>query len=91
MVPDKATRVFQFHQNTLKALQELVQAAGLEHPGEISAQHVVRRVSGNEVRLLANLLPTVPAGALLHGATPDLHPVFTTWWDRARPDRFSLA
>ncbi len=91
VVPDKATRVFQFHQNTLKALQELVQAAGLEHPGEISAQHVVRRVSGNEVRLLANLLPTVPAGALLHGATPDLHPVFTTWWDRARPDRFSLA
>jgi glutamate synthase domain-containing protein 2 len=31
VVPDKAERVFQFHQNTLKALKELLAAAGLNH------------------------------------------------------------
>jgi glutamate synthase domain-containing protein 2 len=39
-VPDKATRVASFHQNTLKALKELVEAAGLCHPQEITAQHI---------------------------------------------------
>ena len=63
VVPDKTTRVFNFHQQTLEALKELVQAAGLHHPSEISAHHIVRRVNENEVRLLANLLPEVPAGS----------------------------
>jgi glutamate synthase domain-containing protein 2 len=90
VVPDKATRVFHFHKNTLKALQELVQAAGLQHPGEISAHHIVRRVSENEVRLLANLLPTTAPGALL-GDLQGLHPVFTTYWTRASADHFSPA
>lgn len=42
-VPDKTERVRRFHQNTLKALKELVQAAGLESPAQIPASHVVRR------------------------------------------------
>ncbi|MCY1366273.1 Ferredoxin-dependent glutamate synthase 2 [compost metagenome] len=89
VVPDKAVRVFNFHQQTLKALQELVQAAGLQHPGDITAQHIVRRVNENEVRLLANLLPTTLPGALLNG--PDgQHAVFTTYWAQARADQFGL-
>jgi glutamate synthase domain-containing protein 2 len=32
VVPDKATRVANFHRKTLHALMELVQAAGLQHP-----------------------------------------------------------
>ena len=35
-VPTKADRVYHFHQNTLMALKELVQAAGLERPGRAS-------------------------------------------------------
>ena len=89
VVPDKATRVFNFHQQTLKALQELVQAAGLQHPGDITAQHIVRRVNRNEVRLLSNLLPAMPAGALLTG-TDGLHNVFSYYWPQARADRFGL-
>lgn len=89
VVPDKATRVFNFHQQTLKALQELVQAAGLQHPGDITAQHIVRRVNENEVRLLANLLPTTQPGALLRGSEGQ-HAVFTTYWEQARADRFGL-
>lgn len=92
VVPDKATRVFNFHQNTLKALQELVQAAGLHHPGEIGAHHLVRRLNANEVKLLSNLLPTVAPGALLGDTGPasGLHPAFTTWWARSRAETFSL-
>ena len=89
VVPDKATRVFNFHQQTLAALQELVQAAGLHHPSEISAHHIVRRVNENEVRLLANLLPEVPAGSLLNGAE-GLHAVFTTYWDKSSAEHFGL-
>ena len=36
VVGDKTDRVFRFHQNTLHALQELVQAAGLKHPNDIT-------------------------------------------------------
>lgn len=90
VVPDKAERVWRFHQNTLRALQELVQAAGLQHPREITAHHLVRRVSDNEVRLLANLLPTTAPGALLDGDADGEHAVFATWWRRARADSFAL-
>ncbi|WP_439588667.1 FMN-binding glutamate synthase family protein [Hydrogenophaga sp.] len=89
VVPDKADRVYHFHQNTLKALKELVQAAGLLHPREITAHHLVRRVSENEVRLLSNLLPHTPAGALLTDVAAQ-HAVFTTYWDRSSAERFSL-
>jgi glutamate synthase domain-containing protein 2 len=90
VVPDKATRVHSFHQQTLGALKELVQAAGLQHPSEISAHHIVRRVNENEVRLLANLLPEVPAGSLLLGAEGQ-HAVFTTYWDKSTADHFGLS
>ncbi len=89
-VNNKTTRVFNFHQNTLKALQELVQAAGLQHPSSITAHHIVRRVNENDVRLLSNLLPQVRPGALLQDSTEGLHRVFTEFWAPARADRFGM-
>ena len=89
-VPDKAERVYHFHQNTLKALQELVQAAGLRHPSDISAQHIVRRVNENEVRLLANLVPQMDVGALLDRDVSTLHSVFKLYWPKASADSFTL-
>ncbi|QHE88283.1 FMN-binding glutamate synthase family protein [Hydrogenophaga sp. BPS33] len=90
VIPDKADRVYHFHQSTLMALQELVQAAGLQHPRDITSHHLVRRVSENEVRLLANLLPLTPPGALLTDLASQ-HAVFTTYWERASAKRFGLA
>ena len=89
VVPDKAERVYNFHQQTLHALQELVQAAGLQHPSDITANHIVRRVNENDVRLLSTLLPTVRPGALL-GDLDAQHKVFQTYWPQAQPDRFGL-
>ena len=90
IVPDKAERVFHFHQNTLEALRELVQAAGLAHPGDITASHIVRRVNENEVRLLANLVPQVDSGALLDRDVSSLHNVYRLYWPKARAESFAL-
>ena len=87
VVPDKAERVRNFHASTLHALQELVQAAGLQHPSELSAHHIVRRVSDNKVSLLSNLLMRMTPGALL-GDISDQHKVFTDYWPLANADSF---
>ena len=90
VVPDKAQRVAQFHRSTLHALQELVQAAGLQHPQEITAHHIVRRISDTEVRLLSNLILRVEEGALLHSLERQ-NRVFRLYWPLARADSFQPA
>ncbi|MBL0148644.1 MAG: FMN-binding glutamate synthase family protein [Ideonella sp.] len=91
VVPDKTERVLRFHQNTLEALRELVQAAGLLHPNQITAAHIVRRTADQEVRLLANLLPTIPPGALVaaeRGEADWPHNVFRIYWPLASSASF---
>ena len=85
-VPDKATRVFNFHQNTLKALRDLICAAGLEHPCQIGPEHILRRVSPTEVRSLGALYRFLAPGELL-GRIPE-HAVFQAYWASARSDSF---
>ncbi len=90
-VPTKTERVWRFHQNTLAALKELVQAAGLDHPNQITAAHIVRRMADNDVRLLANQLSFVKPGALLaamddRGEWP--HNVFKLYWPLAQSGSF---
>ncbi|RZL60863.1 MAG: FMN-binding glutamate synthase family protein [Variovorax sp.] len=87
VVPTKADRVHNFHRSTLHALQELVQAAGLDHPQQITAHHIVRRISDTEVRLLSNLIMQVQPGALL-GALDKQHNVFRTYWPLASAQSF---
>jgi glutamate synthase domain-containing protein 2 len=90
VVPEKSERVYNFHRQTLHALQELVQAAGLQHPSEITAHHIVRRVNENDVRLLSTLLPEVQPGALLQDDLKQQQNVFQFYWPQARADRFGL-
>jgi glutamate synthase domain-containing protein 2 len=94
VVPDKITRVANFHDNTLEALRELVQAAGLSHPNQIDASHIVRRIADQEVRLLSSLLLTVAPGALLAAERGEVawpHPVFSLYWPMARSDSFQAS
>jgi len=90
-VPDKAMRVYNFHRSTLLALKELVQAAGLRHPKEITAHHIVRRLTDTEVRLLSNLLTRVEPGSLLSSDLGSQHNVFKLYWPMARADQFAAA
>jgi len=90
VVPTKSERVFHYHQNTLRALKELVQAAGLAHPGGITASHIVRRSADHEVKLLANLLPFLKPGSLLDGSAP-AHNVFRLYWPMAQAHSFAIS
>lgn len=87
VVPDKATRVANFHKNTLHALQELVQAAGLQHPNEITAHHIVRRLDDTQVSLLSNLILRVEPGCLLKNLERQ-HKVFQNYWPLATAQSF---
>ncbi|HMM76258.1 MAG TPA: FMN-binding glutamate synthase family protein [Gammaproteobacteria bacterium] len=87
VVPDKAERVYQFHEQTLHALKELLAAAGLTHPSQLGPEHVIRRVSSTEVRSLAALHPWIQPGALLT-TVPD-HPVFKVFWSVSHADSFA--
>ena len=91
-VPDKLERVYRFHHHTLGALRELTQAAGLMHPNEFRTTHLVRRVSDNEVRLLANVLPQVLPGQLLEahaGRAAWPHKVDELYWPLANARSFA--
>ena len=89
VVPTKADRVYQYHRSTLIALQELVQAAGLDDPAKLTAAHIVRRSSEQSVKLLANLLPFVKPGELLSGESTQQ--VFRMYWPMAQASSFQVA
>ena len=86
-VADKSVRVQQFHDNTLKALRDMLCAAGLEHPRQLGPEHILRRVSPIEVRSLASLYRFLEPGELLEGVPS--HAVFRDFWAEARSDAFA--
>jgi glutamate synthase domain-containing protein 2 len=91
VVGDKAERVYHFHQNTLHALKELVQAAGVQHPNEINAHHIVRRTGDHTVDSLAHaLLREIPEGSLLQDTLDGLPMVYQHHWLKASADSFAL-
>ncbi len=91
VVGDKAERVYNFHQQTLHALMELVQAAGVAHPGDITAHHIVRRGSDQKVQSLAQaLLTQMPDRALLDSDLQALPVIFRQTWPQASAESFAL-
>ncbi len=86
VVPDKAERVHSFHRNTLKALSEMLAAAGLRHPEELGPHHVVRRISDTEVRLFSAVHLFLKPGELLQAEIP--YDFYRQVWHRARTDSF---
>ena len=88
VVPAKSERVYNFHQQTLHALKELLSAAGLTHPEQIGPEHIIRRISSTKVRSLAALHHWVRPDELRDGLVPG-HPVFRMFWHMARTDSFA--
>jgi hypothetical protein len=86
VVEDKAPRVANFHSNTLKALAELLGAAGLAHPNELRPWHLHIRRADGAMMLGDEAFSHIAPGALLAGAvTPDL----AIEWNRAQATSFS--
>ena len=95
VVPDKAERVFAFHQNTVASLADLIGSAGLMHPNQITPDYLLCRDGSGKITSLASQLPTLTAGALLPGADAssqkDVPQEYVQYWDRAQTSRFGLA
>ena len=67
VVEDKAQRVYNFHRNTMSGLSEMLAAAGLTKPSEITAHHLVQRLSASEIKLFSHKHAFLKPGELLGG------------------------
>ena len=79
VVPSKAERVENFHEHTLEALQELMEASGLKTPHDFTPRHIMRRVSETQTLHLSDLVDTLETGALLKDDVSALPAVFSDW------------
>ncbi|MGO9485152.1 MAG: FMN-binding glutamate synthase family protein [Rhodomicrobium sp.] len=85
VVSDKSHRVASFHKETVKALAELIAAAGLEHPRELRPFHFMHRAAPDRVVTFAELFPFLNPGDLLAGTD---EPMYRHPWEVARADSF---
>jgi glutamate synthase domain-containing protein 2 len=86
VVADKSQRVANFHRETVKALAELVAAAGLSHPSELKPEHMMHRTSPGRVMSYAEQYRFLAPGELITG-TDDAR--FRDAWAAARADSFA--
>lgn len=73
----------------MKALADMTAAAGLTHPSQLSAHHLVRRVSMTEIRLFSQLHIFLEEGELLSGSHN--RDFYSAAWNLARANSFDLA
>jgi glutamate synthase domain-containing protein 2 len=86
VVADKKKRVARFHWETVESFVELLAAAGLKAPGLVTRQHILRRVSMNQVNTYQDVFPGIPANSLQQEDT-----VPASWlneWRAADPSSF---
>jgi glutamate synthase domain-containing protein 2 len=87
VVTDKAERVYNFHRLTLKALADMLAAAGLSHPDELRPYHLLRRVSPTEILQFSELHTFLQPGDLLSGGCKD--GIYGDNWRRASSASFA--
>ena len=66
VVEDKATRVHNFHHETVKSFLELMSAAGVSEPHELRRAHINRRIIMDTVKKYDEIYPEMEVGALLN-------------------------
>lgn len=87
-VNDRAQRVHNFHKNTLHALTEMLEAAGLTHTHQLNRRHIVRRLSASQIKLADQIYPRVEVNALIEGK-PVKDPRLASYWHRVSGASFS--
>ena len=88
VVDDKAQRVRNFHHNTVAALAQILAAAGLEHPGQLRPEHLVRRISQTRVQQFSDVHTFLEPDELLSGT---VHRFYGNSWKLARAESFAPA
>jgi glutamate synthase domain-containing protein 2 len=87
-VPDKSARVASFHKETVKALAELVAAAGLNHPCELLPKHFMHRAAPDRAISFSELYTFLSPGELIAGTKA---PQFRDAWELAQAESFAPA
>ena len=85
-VDDKSVRVAGFHRNTLKAVAEIVGAAGLSSPFELQPKHLMVRQKSGETLSGAKIYLTMPPNALIDGVP--VEESYQVPWNNARSNSF---
>ena len=92
VVTDKAERVYYFHANTLHALADLVGAAGLNQPGDITPHHLMVRNGDGQARTLASNIDTLVSGQLLSPSATSLLPSpFAEFWRDSEASQWGVS
>lgn len=68
VVEDKAQRVANLHEATIKSFIELMSASGVVSADELSREHINRRVGATQVLKYSDIYPEVPVGQYLKKA-----------------------
>ncbi len=85
-VDSKSKRVAGFHKNTLKAVAEIVGAAGLGSPFELQPKHLMVRQKSGETLSGAKIYLTMPPDALTDGVA--VEESYQVPWNNARTESF---
>lgn len=86
VVPDKAERVKNFHDGTLKALAQIMGAVGVTHPDDLEPYHVIRRGPDGQIRLFSKHYYFLKNSSLINNE--EKSDVYTQLWAMANPDTF---
>ena len=85
-VPDKSTRVKNYHDGTVAEAVRLMASMGVAHPDELEPTMLRRNVSESESWSYARLYDWLESGELLNGAPAD----WAADWETARADSFAI-
>jgi hypothetical protein len=94
VVTDKAERVYFFHANTLHALADLVGAAGMHKPGDITPHHLMMRNGDGQARTLASQIDTLKPGQLVQGSSAPAVPLpspFAEFWHASQASQWGVS
>jgi len=86
VVPDKASRVANYHRSTLHALAEVIASAGLSHPGELRPHHLSRRINAEEIAGYDRIYRQMRPGEIFEGCRDE---AIAEAWRGASPDSFA--
>lgn len=70
VVEDKRVRVFNFHKLTVGSAVELLGAAGIRHPYQLTRAYINRRIAPNMMQSYMESFPYIPEGSLLQTPYP---------------------
>ncbi|SNY93608.1 Glutamate synthase domain-containing protein 2 [Cohaesibacter sp. ES.047] len=86
LIPEvQGERAARFHAKTLEALSEIIASAGLKHPSQLEAHHLMHRVGPEKAVPMDRVHTFLPEGILLDAPEET---IFADWWNAASAESF---